>query len=491
MKKDFWQTLALKTAFVLNFFTMSPKEAKAQVQEVKIEPVVQIDDNSVQTVTSDNGLVEQKKSLAIPRLFGHYIRQKFEDLPELADSDPTPGICVISVDDYLRDGSIILKRVNPQDMIDKRLDEPMMQVECRYGKHDFSFDEAYHNLSDGVKDYYNQAGPLEQLKFREQCMLTFNDTANYKAHLFESQLNPRRVRLPGSKQIKVVRIGTNQANPTCWALEMAAFACHPDSLVREFAANFVDMNDPENKQYLEEAGRLLYREDGKLLSGSDSVIANRHEATLKLLKVKVGNICENAAGSVLSAKTPYGISTSSGYRYFTPECMRLVSEFDEMHHQTFREAVGQFVRGVYLAQSKNPAFYQAVQNNNCFKIENVGAHLESCNHYGPGAGKGKIVLAAADCKKVARRMARINYLTMNGIEDLREAFPANHEVQRFYDLSLEAVNAKKQKVLEYGENVLHQSIRKNQTQKRDATNIQRVDPAIQRIRYARGGIGSK
>lgn len=469
-----WRSLALKTAVFLHFFGGSAQKAEAQ-NESAPQPATEIvnnDKNEIMLQVSENSPTSQISLASLPRPFSeHFIRQKFEDVPELSDKDPTPSICIISVDQYLKDGSIALKRVNSQDVIEKRLYEPMLWVEGRHGRVGFNFEEAYHNLSDGAKAYYDEAGPMAKHDFREQCKRVYNDTANYKSHLCEIMLNPRRIYPRGSKVPRVVRVGINQANPTVWALEMAAFACHPDTLLQKFAANFVDINDSTNKALLAQAGPMLYNADGSLQFGSDSVMQKRHEATKKLLKVKVGNICENQAGQVLKPTTPYPIE-KSGYRFFTDYCIQKIVEFDNEHHQTFCNAVSQFVRGVYMAQAKESAFYSVLRPEDRLKIETVGAHLESCNHYGPGSANtaAKIKVAAKDCQSIVKKMARVNYLTAKGIEDLREIYPQDEFVQRFCDLSLTAIEKKKADVLAYSADVLDKKAKQNQTQLKDAIN---------------------
>ena len=473
-----WRSFALKTAVFLHFLGGSAQKAEAQ-NESAPQPTTEIinnDKSEVMPQIGENMATTQISLASLPRPFGeHFIRQKFEDVPELSDKDPTPSICIISVDQYLKDGSIALKRVNPQDVIEKRIYEPMLRVECRYGKVGFNFDEAYHNLSDGAKAYYDEAGPVAKHSFREQCEHVYNDTANYKSYLCENQLNPRRVRAPGGKEIKVVRVGINQANPTVWALEMAAFACHPDTLLQNFAANFVDVNDSTNRALLAEAGPMLYNADGSLQFGSDSVMQKRHEATKKLLKVKVGNICKN-----LEPQTPYRIG-KLGYRFFSDDCIQKIVEFDNEHHQTFCNAVSQFVRGVYMAQTKESAFYSVLRPEDRLKIETVGAHLESCNHYGPGPANtaAKIKAAAKDCQAIIKKMARINYLTAKGIEDLREVYPQDEFVQRFCNLSLAAIEKKNADVLAYSADVLDKKAKQKQTLLKDAVNTIRPSVLMQ------------
>lgn len=475
-----WRSLALKTAVFLHFFGGSAQKAEAQDKSAH-KPVTEIinnDKNEIVPQISKSVTTTQISLASLSRPFGeHFIRQKFEDVPELSDKDPTPSVCIVSVDQYLKDGSIALKRVNPQDVIEKRSYEPMLWVEGRHGRIGFDFEEAYHNLSDGAKAYYDEAGPIAKHEFREQCERVYNDQANYKSYLCENMLNPRRVYSKGNKAPRIVRVGINQANPTVWAMEMAAFACHPDTLLQKFAANFVDMNDSTNKALLAQAGPMLYNADGSLQFGSDSVLKNRHEATKKLLKVKVGNICENQAGQVLKPTAPYQI-TKSGYRFFTQDCAQKIVEFDNEHHQTFCNAVSQFVRGVYMAQAKESAFYRVLKPEDRLKIETVGAHLESCNHYGPGAANtaAKIKEAAKDCQSIVKKMAHINYLTPKGIEDLREIYPQDEFVQRFCELSLTAVEKKNADVLAYSAGVLNQKAKEKQTQLRDA--IEAVRPAV-------------
>ena len=478
-----WRSTALKAAVFLHFFGGSAQKAEAQTasalpQNQHME-IINNDKKEILPSVEENAVEAKETFLAsMPHAFGeHFIRQKFEEVPELSDKDPRPGIFIVSVDQYLRDGSIALKRVNPQDVIEKRVYEPMLWVECRRGKIGFNFDEAYHNLSDGEKAYYDEAGPLAKFNFREQSQRVYNDTANYKSYLCENQLNPRRLYPKGSKIPRVVRVGVNQANPTVWALEMAAFACHPDTLLQKFAANFVDMNDSTNKALLAQAGPMLYNADGSLQFGSDSVLKNRHEATKKLLRIKVGHICENQAGQVLKPTAPYQI-TKSGYRFFTQDCVQKIVEFDNEHHQTFCNAVSQFVLGVYMAQAKGSAFYNVLKPEERLQIEKVGACIESCNHYGPGPANTatKIKIAADDCRTIAKKMARINYLTPKGINDLRQVYPQDEFVQRFCELSLTAVEKKKADVLAYSAGVLNQKAKEKQTQLRDA--IEAVRPSV-------------
>ena len=475
-----WRSAALKAAVFLHFFGGSAQKAEAQTESALPQnqnmEITNNDKKEILPSVEENAVEAKETFLAsLPRAFGeHFIRQKFEEVPELSDKDPTPGIFIVNVDQYLRDGSIALKRVNPQDVIEKRVYEPMLWVECRRGKIGFNFDEAYHNLSDGEKAYYDEAGPLAKFNFREQSQRIYNDTANYKSYLCENQLNPRRLYPKGSKIPRVVRVGVNQANPTIWALEMAAFACHPDTLLQKFAANFVDVNDSTNRALLAEAGPMLYQPDGSLYAGSDSVMQQRYDATRKLLKVKVGHICENQAGQILEPKAAYPIS-KSGYRFFTSFCVQKIVDFDNEHHQTFCNAVSQFVLGVYMAQAKESAFYNVLKPEERLQIEKVGACIESCNHYGPGAANTatKIKIAADDCRTIAKKMARINYLTPKGINDLRQVYPQDEFVQRFCDLSLGAIQQRTTEISKYHLNIINQQIKSKQTQKQDAVNVQK------------------
>ncbi len=477
MGKSNWQSLALKAAIFLHFLSGSTQKAEAQTESIPQHQteIINNDKNEISPIKTE--AVEHKTSSI--STFGsvfrpHYIRQKFEDVPALSDKDPTPATYIISTDQYLQDGSIALKRVNPQDVIEKRLYEPMLWVECRHGKTGYDFAETYHNFSDGEKAYYDEAGPIEKFKIQDDYKKVYNDTANYKSFLCENQLNPRRLYPKGSKIPRVVRVGVNQANPTVWALEMAAFACHPDTLLRNFAANFIDLNDSANKALLAEAGPMLYRADGQLHTGSDSVMQQRYDATRKLLKVKAGNICENQAGKVSEPNIPYQAGTK-GFRFFTDFCVQKIIEFDSAHHQTFCNAVAQFVRGVYMAQTKESAFFKALKPEDRLKIEVVGAHLESCNHYGPGPANtvAKIKVAAKDCQTIVKKMARVNYLTPKGITDLSEMYPQDEFVQRFCQLSLAAIEKKKADVLAYSANVLEQHASQKQVQVRDVIGATR------------------
>jgi hypothetical protein len=134
-----------------------------------------------------------------------------------------------------------------------------------------------------------------------------------------------------------------------------------------------------------------------------------------------------------------------------------------------------------MAQAKKSAFYGVLGQKDCLKIETVGAHLESCNHYGPGAANtaAKIKAAAEDCQSIVKKMAHINYLTPKGIEDLREIYPQDEFVQRFCELSLTAVEKKNADVLAYSAGVLNQKAKEKQTQLRDAVNTIRPSVLMQ------------
>lgn len=366
--------------------------------------------------------------LNIPKvtaLAAHCVQQKFADVPQVADKDTAIAVPIINIAQYLKDGSVEIKLAHPHDICAPNIDDAMRYVECLHSKLPFNFEEYYKCLSEEEQERFNQFSPFEKTKYRLDCEKYYNDPNNF--HSFTAYHNDVRRYLKvkgadGSWIKRVHRIGPNQADKTAFALEMAFMACHPDSVVRHFAAHFVDANDENNRAILIEVQQLLYDKTGEMRTG-EGAWKKRTEAAQKLLKVKVGNFCVDVRGNILSPKGVAAIRASKGYRFFSQHSLDLWQKMDNEHCYKLRQAINDYVNTIYMAANSRCPL-DKVPYDKQLESGTLAAYSEGFNHFGPFAASVNI----SESKFMWQKMNKVDYITFDFLGHMRQCLPENGRI---------------------------------------------------------------
>ena len=366
--------------------------------------------------------------LNIPKvtaLAAHCVQQKFADVPTVDDKDSAIAVPIINVAQYLKDGSVEIKLAHPYDICAPNIDDAMRYVECLRNKLPFNFEEYYKCLPEEEQERYNQASNFEKTKYRLDCEKYYNDPNNFHSYTKYSNDVRRYLKVRGADGNwvkKVHRVGPNQADKTAFAIEMAFMACHPDSVVRHFAAHFVDINDENNRAILMEVQQLLYDENGEMRTG-EGAWQKRTKAARKLLKVKVGNFCVDVRGNILSPKGAAEIRASKGYRFFSQHSLDLWQEMDNKHCYKLRQAINDYVNTIYMAANPKCPL-DKVPYDKLFESGTLTAYREGVNHVGPFAASVNI----AESKFMWQKMNKVDYITFDYLGHMRDCLPENGRI---------------------------------------------------------------
>lgn len=360
----------------------------------------------------------------------HYIREKYEDLIETDTNNPN-GICVLNLEQFNKDGAIDIKFVDKRDILEVSTYDPTYWVECRKGRTSFNFEEYFKCMSPDEQEYYNSASKIEQMKIRIDAERRHLDPKNYKA-----MLHPEcPIRYFPKNKSQISRIGPNQADKTVLALELAFFACHPDSVLRNFATKYINVNDSTNKHCLEKAGKLLFDENGELFYGSDSW-DKRVEALKYLHKVKAGNFCRNAKGRMLEARTAMHLSRTRNY-YITKECAADFQKLDYEHNNLFQDGIFSFMNAVYLPLNPKNTVSSEIPPKKLSPTQE-GRAREYWNHFG-SAAKGMNI---AESAKIAGYMEKFNYVTLKTVRQMLDLRPRCGILAQLYEKFKDAAQSK-------------------------------------------------
>ncbi len=408
-------TEKIKTYGLLLLMALSGKSASAQAF----------------TAAEDDSTKVETRIPNIVSLVSHRVHNKFADVPSAIGKDTAVAVPIINVAQYLKDGSVEVKLVHPHNICAPNIDDAMRYIECLRSKLPFDFAEYYKCLPEDEQKRYDEASTFEKTKYRLDCEKYYNDPNNYHSYTAYHNNVRRYIKVRGANGwVKMVhRLGPNQAEKTIFAMEMAFMACHPDSAIRHFAAQFVDVNDETNREILLKVQQLLYDESGEMKSG-EGAWQKRTKAAQELLKVKVGNFCVNAQGHVLAPKNAVSIRNSAGYRFFSQQCLDLWEEMDNKHCYKLRQAINDYVTTIYMAaNAKCPL--KKIPQNKLLESGTFSAYCEGVNHAGAFAGRVNI----AESQFMWQKMNKVDYITFDFLGQMRNCLPENGRILDFAEKS--------------------------------------------------------